>query len=49
MTAGVRFGLDPGVMISVLNSGFGKTYANEWEVPFVSTGAFNSGFARPLS
>ena len=49
MTAGVRFGLDPAVMISVLNSGSGRTYTSERKVPqFVFTGAFNSGFALQL-
>ena len=49
MTAGIRFGLDPAVMISVLNSGSGRTNTSERKVPqFVFTGAFNSGFALQL-
>lgn len=49
MTAGLRFGLDPAVMLSVLNSGSGRTYTSERKVPqFVFPGAFNSGFALQL-
>jgi 3-hydroxyisobutyrate dehydrogenase len=49
MTAGVRFGLDPEVMGSILNAGSGRTYASEWKIPqFVFTGTFNSGFALQL-
>jgi 3-hydroxyisobutyrate dehydrogenase len=49
LTAGARAGLDPEVMISVLNGGSGRSYASEWKVPkFVLTGSFNSGFLLAL-
>jgi 3-hydroxyisobutyrate dehydrogenase len=49
LTAGVRAGLDPAVMVSVLNGGSGRSYASEWKVPkFVLTGSFDSGFLLSL-
>jgi 3-hydroxyisobutyrate dehydrogenase len=49
LTAGARAGLDPAVMVSVLNSGSGRSYASEWKVPkFVLSGSFDSGFLLSL-
>lgn len=49
LTAGARAGLDPAVMVSVLNGGSGRSYASEWKVPkFVLTGSFDSGFLLAL-
>jgi 3-hydroxyisobutyrate dehydrogenase len=49
LTAGVRAGLDPAVMVSVLNGGSGRSYASELKVPqFVLTGSFDSGFLLTL-
>ncbi len=46
---GRAFGLDPEVMVDVLNTSTGKNNSTEVKMkPFVLSGAFNSGFAMAL-
>lgn len=46
---GARFGLDPAVMVDVLNSSTGRNNTTEVKVrPFMLSGQFNSGFALRL-
>lgn len=50
MVMGVKAGLDPDVMIEVINAGSGRTSASADKIPnFVLTGGFNFGFALGLS
>ena len=47
--AGERFGLDPKVMIEILNASTGKNSATEGKYPaFILTRTFNSGFFMGL-
>lgn len=49
MLAGTRFGIDPEVMLSVLNSSSGRCGSTEVKWPrFVLPGSFDSGFALRL-
>jgi 3-hydroxyisobutyrate dehydrogenase len=49
MMAGERFGIDPAVMLEVLNHSTGRNTATEQKYPaFVLTRTFNSGFALGL-
>jgi 3-hydroxyisobutyrate dehydrogenase len=49
MLAGERFGIDPAVMLEVLNHSTGRNTATEQKYPaFVLTKSFNSGFALGL-
>lgn len=50
MVMGVKAGLDPDVMLQVINSGSGRTNASEDKIPrFVLTRSFDFGFAIGLS
>ncbi|OZI70888.1 oxidoreductase [Bordetella genomosp. 12] len=50
MVMGVKAGLDPDVMLQVINSGSGRTNASEDKIPrFVLTRNFDFGFAIGLS
>jgi len=47
--AGQRFGLDPKVMVDILNASSGRNTATDHKIPnFVLTRTFNSGFALKL-
>lgn len=49
MLAGERFGIDPAVMLAILNHSTGRNTATEQKYPaFVLSGHFNSGFALGL-
>jgi 3-hydroxyisobutyrate dehydrogenase len=49
VTAGVRFGLDPKVMVDAINDSTGRSWATEHKVPqFVEPRSFTSGFAMRL-
>jgi len=49
MLVGERFGIDPEVMLSVLNMSSGRSGSTENKWPkFISPGSFNSGFALRL-
>ncbi|QET06326.1 NAD(P)-dependent oxidoreductase [Cupriavidus pauculus] len=49
LVAGQRFGIDPNVMVDVLNSSTGKNNTTENKVKqFMLSGAFNSGFSLAL-
>lgn len=49
LAIGVNFGLDPAVMLGVLNSSTGRNHATEVKMErFVLSGAFDSGFALRL-
>lgn len=49
MMAGERFGIDPAVMLEILNHSTGRNSATEQKYPaFVLSGSFNSGFALGL-
>lgn len=49
LAIGVNFGLDPAVMLGVLNSSTGRNHATEVKMErFVFSGAFDSGFALRL-
>ena len=50
MVMGVKAGLDPDIMLQVINSGSGRTNASEDKIPrFVLTRSFDFGFAVGLS
>ncbi|AUV49990.1 NAD(P)-dependent oxidoreductase [Bordetella bronchiseptica] len=50
MVMGVKAGLDPDIMLQVINSGSGRTNASEDKIPrFVLTRSFDFGFAIGLS
>lgn len=50
MVMGVKAGLDPDIMLQVINSGSGRTNASEDKIPrFVLTRTFDFGFAIGLS
>lgn len=50
MVMGVKAGLDPDVMVQIINSGSGRTNASEDKIPrFVLTRSFDFGFAIGLS
>jgi 3-hydroxyisobutyrate dehydrogenase len=49
MLAGERFGLDPGVMLSIFNSSSGRSGSTEHKWPdFILPGTFDSGFGLRL-
>jgi 3-hydroxyisobutyrate dehydrogenase len=49
MMAGERFGIDPAVMLQILNHSTGRNTATEQKYPaFVLPRSFNSGFALGL-
>lgn len=49
MLAGERFGIDPAVMLNVLNHSTGRNTATEQKYPaYILPGTFNSGFALGL-
>jgi 3-hydroxyisobutyrate dehydrogenase len=49
ITAGAKFGLDPALMVNVLNQSTGRNHATEVKFErFVLSGKFNSGFALDL-
>lgn len=49
LSVGIRFGLDPAVMIDVLNASSGRNNSTESKfVPFILSGTFDSGFALRL-
>jgi 3-hydroxyisobutyrate dehydrogenase len=49
LTAGTKFGLDPKVMLDVINSSTGRNQATQVKFePYVLSGTFDSGFALSL-
>jgi 3-hydroxyisobutyrate dehydrogenase len=49
LTVATRFGIDPGVMVDVLNASTGRSQASEVKYPkHVLTGTYDSGFAMDL-
>jgi 3-hydroxyisobutyrate dehydrogenase len=49
LTTGTRFGLDPKIMLDVINSSTGRNQATQVKFePFVLSGTFDSGFALSL-
>lgn len=49
LSVAVKFGIDPGVMIDVLNASTGRSQATEVKFPrHILTGTYNSGFALDL-
>jgi 3-hydroxyisobutyrate dehydrogenase len=49
LTTGTRFGLDPKIMLDVINSSTGRNHATQVKYePYVLSGTFDSGFALSL-